>query len=68
MKKIKNNVLVIFIMLIAIVLGILVAAFFVFYNQFENSGRIASGVFVKGINISRNDKRRSKEGGYKLFE
>ena len=55
MKKIKNSVLLIFIILIAIVLAFLVAAFFIFYNSFENSGKIASGVFIKGINVSRND-------------
>lgn len=59
MKKIKNSVLLIFIILIAIVLAFVVAAFFVFYNNFENSGKIASGISVKGVNISRNDKRRS---------
>jgi len=59
MKKLKNSVLLVFILLIAIALGIIVAAFFVFYNRFENSGRMASGIFVKGVNISRNDKRRS---------
>ena len=56
MKRIKNSVLLIFIILIAISLAIVVAAFSVFYFNFENSGKIASGVFVKGVNISRNDK------------
>lgn len=57
MKKIKNSVLLIFIILIAIVLAFVFAAFFVFYNSFENSGKIASGISVKGVNISRIDKR-----------
>ena len=55
MKKIKNSVLLIFIILIAIVLAVVVSSFVVFYISFENSGKIASGVFVKGVNISRND-------------
>lgn len=59
MKKMKNSVLLIFIILMAIVLAFVVAAFFVFYNSFENSGKMASGIFIKGVNVSRNDKRRS---------
>lgn len=59
MKKIKNSVLLIFIILFGIVLGIVVASFVTFYINFENSGKIASGVFIKGINVSRNDKKRS---------
>ena len=55
MKKIKNNVLLIFVILIAIVFAIVVASFAIFYFSFENSGKMASGIFVKGINISRND-------------
>ena len=68
MKKLKNSVLLVFILLIAIALGIIVAAFFVFYNNFENSGRMASGIFVKGVNISRNDKRRSQNSSHELFK
>ena len=32
---------------------------FVFYNYFENSGKMASGIYIKGVNVSRNDQRRS---------
>ena len=60
MKKIKNNVLLIFVILIAIFLALVVSSFIVFYINFENGGKIASGVFVKGVNISRNDKTRGK--------
>ena len=67
MKRIKNNVLLIFVILIAIFLVFIVAAFFVLYNNFENSGKIASGVFIKGVNVSRNDKRRSKKSCNRLF-
>lgn len=56
MKRIKSSVLLIFIILIAIVLAFCVAAFLIFYNSFENSGKIASGIFIKGVNVSRNDK------------
>ena len=59
MKKMKNSVLLIFIVLMAIVLAFIVAAFFVFYNYFENSGKMASGIYIKGVNVSRNDQRRS---------
>ena len=45
MKRIKNSVLLIFIILIAIVLAIIVASFTVFYISFENSGKIASRCF-----------------------
>lgn len=55
MKKIKNSVLLIFIILLAVLLAIIVASFVTFYISFENSGKIASGVFIKGVNVSRND-------------
>ena len=55
MKKLKNSVLLIFIILIAIVFALIVSAFIVFYLNFENSGKMASGIFIKGVNISRND-------------
>ncbi len=55
MKKIKNSFLLIFIILLAIVLAIIIASFIAFYITFENGGKIASGVFIKGVNVSRND-------------
>ena len=45
MKKVKNSVLLIFIILIAIVFAIVVASFVAFYMNFENSGKIASRRF-----------------------
>lgn len=45
MKKVKNSVLLIFIILISIVLAIVVASFVAFYINFENSGKIASRSF-----------------------
>ena len=59
MKNLKNSVLLIFIILLAIVIALVVACFFVFYTNFENGGKMASGIFIKGVNVSRNDKTRS---------
>lgn len=67
MKKIKNNVLLIFVILIIIVLIFIVSIFFLLYNKFENSGRIAKGISIKGVDVSRNDERRSKKCCDKLF-
>ena len=55
MKKIKSNVLLIFIILIAGVFGLVTAGVIAFYTNFEISEKIADGVFIKGINVSRND-------------
>lgn len=55
MNRVKNGVLLIFIILIAIVIALVASAFVAFYMNFENGGKIASGVFVKGVNVSRND-------------
>ena len=55
MKKIKNSFLLIFIILLAIVLAIVISAFVAFYLTFENGGKIASGIFIKNVNVSRND-------------
>jgi vancomycin resistance protein YoaR len=61
MNKLKSHVLLIFIILIAIVLGIVIAAGIVFYVTFENSGKIAPGVFIKGVNISGMTKEEAGE-------
>lgn len=61
MKKIKNSFLLIFIILIAIFMAIIIGSFVFFYTTFENSGKISSGVFIKGVNVSRNDQKRSKK-------
>jgi vancomycin resistance protein YoaR len=52
MNKLKSHVLLIFIILIAIVLGILIASGIVFYTSFENTGGIAPGVYIKSVNVS----------------
>ena len=61
MKRIKNSVLLIFIILLAIVLAIVVSAFATFYMNFENSEKIASGVFIKGVNVSGMTKKEAKK-------
>lgn len=60
MKRMKNSVLLIFIILFAIVLAIVVAAFVTFYMKFENGGRLASGIFIKGVNVSGMTKEEAK--------
>ena len=52
MKKIKDNVLIIYVILIAIFIGILIAGVIAFYVSFQNSETITSGVFIKGVNVS----------------
>lgn len=48
----KDNIIFIYVVLVAIFLGILLASTLVFYNQTQNSDVIQSGVFIKGINVS----------------
>lgn len=52
MSKIKENVLIIYVILIAIFVGILVAGVIAFYISFQNSETITSGVFIKNVNVS----------------
>jgi len=52
MKKIKNNVLLIFIILILLVISIAIISIVIFYNSFQNSKKIAPGVFIKSVNVS----------------
>ncbi len=67
MKKIKNSFTLIFIILLAIVLALVISSFIVFYINFENNGKIASGIFIKNVNVSRNDKGSSKKGSDKIY-
>ena len=59
MGKIRTNSLLVLIILTAIVVALIVSAFVAFYINFEKSGKIASGVFIKNVNVSRNDEKRS---------
>ena len=48
----RDNLLLVFIILLAIVLGIFIASIAMFYNHQQNTDKIQSGVFIKGINVS----------------
>lgn len=60
----KDNTLIIYIILVAIFIGIILASFFVFYTKQKNSDTIQSGVYIKGINVSG----LTKEEAIKLLE
>ncbi len=47
-----DNTAFIFIVLVAIVIGIFIAATLMFYFNQQNSEKIQSGVFIKGVNVS----------------
>lgn len=47
-----DNVILVFFILLAIVLGIFVSAVIMFYSNQQNSQMIQSGVFIKGVNVS----------------
>lgn len=47
-----DNIALVFTILLAIVIGICIAAVSFFYSAIENSDTIQSGVFIKGINVS----------------
>lgn len=61
MKKLRSHVILIFIILIAIAIGILVSSGIMFYATFENSDEIAPGVFIKGVNVSGMTKEKAKQ-------
>lgn len=48
----KDNVLLVFVMLLAIVIGIFIASTVMFYYNQQNTDCIQSGVFIKGVNVS----------------
>ncbi len=53
LKKFKNsNILLIYVILVAIFMGIILASAVLFYFHEQNSTVIQSGVFIKGINVS----------------
>ncbi len=59
-----DNVAFVFIVLVAIVIGIFIAATLMFYSHQQNSEKIQSGVFIKGVNVSG----LTKEEAIKLVE
>ncbi len=61
MDKIKNNVMLIFVILIAVFLGIFIAGIVVFYISFQNSNEIIPGTFIKGVNVSGMTKKEATD-------
>lgn len=52
-KSFKNdNIILMFVILLAIVIGIFIAITIIFYLNQQNSETIQSGIFIKGINVS----------------
>ena len=47
-----DNILLVFTILVAVVIGIVVASGMMFYYNQQNSDTIQSGVYIKGINVS----------------
>lgn len=66
-----DNILLVFVILLAIVVGIFAASVIIFYSNQQNSDVIQSGVFIKGINVSGLTKDEAialvnEELGYKM--
>ena len=57
----KDNTLLIYVILVAIFIGIILASFFVFYTKQKNSDTIQGGVYIKGINVSGLTKEQAVE-------
>lgn len=53
-KKIfrHDNIVLVFTVLLAVVIGIIAAIVIMFYSNQQNTDKIQSGVFIKGINVS----------------
>ncbi len=47
-----DNIAVVFITLVAIVIGLFIAITMMFYSNKQNSDKIQTGVFIKGVNVS----------------
>lgn len=56
----KDNILLTYIILVAIFVGILIASALFFYSQIQNTNIIQSGIFIKGINVSGLTKQEAK--------
>ena len=57
----KDNILLTYIILVAIFVGILIASALFFYSQIQNTNIIQSGIFIKGINVSGLTKQQAIE-------
>lgn len=56
-----DNIILVYFILLAIVIGILLASSIMFYLNQQNSEVIQSGVFIKGINVSGLTKQEAVE-------
>ena len=56
----RENTFLIFVILLAVVVGFIFAGLLVFYSNQQNSQEIQSGVFIKGINVSGLTKDEAK--------
>ncbi len=56
----KKNFILIYLILVAVVLGILVSSVITFYVCHKNSDKIQSGVSIKGMNVSGLTKEEAK--------
>ena len=62
MKKLtRDNTIVIYVIMVAIFLGIIIAAFLSFYFSHKNSDTIQPGVYIKGTNVSGLSKEDAKK-------
>lgn len=57
----RDNIILVYFVLLAIVIGIVLAASIMFYLNQQNSEVIQSGVFIKGINVSGLTKQEAVE-------
>lgn len=60
----KDNTILIYVIMVAIVIGIVFSSFIAFYQNHLNSNVIQPGVYIKGTNVSG----CTKEQAYKLVE
>lgn len=56
-----DNIVLVFTILLAIVIGIIIACITMFYSNQQNSETIQAGVFIKGINVSGLTKKEAVE-------
>jgi len=57
----KNDVIIVYLILLAIFLGLFIASVLAFYTFHKNSNTIQSGIYIKGINVSGLSKEVAKE-------
>ena len=57
----KDNILIIYVILVAIFMGIFIASILVFYYRQQNTNVIQSGIYIKDINVSGLTKEQAIE-------